>query len=278
MPKSKQPDSPNLGLIHSQRIFPAGKEELKELLDSLYDKYNTPDFIAGDPISIPHSFSGKEDREISGFLAATIAWGNRKAIVKSAQRMVEYLDGAPYDFIVNATESDLHRLETYVHRTFNGGDFADFVRALNHFYTIHGGIGDFFESRFARFGDMRMVLSDFRREFWSVDHSTRAEKHLSSIDKKAACKRLNMYVKWMVRDDGRGVDFGIWKSIPASALYLPLDVHTAGMGRALGLITRKQNDWRTVEEITGALREFDPDDPVKYDFALFGAGIDGFLK
>lgn len=263
---------------NAPHAFSLEKTELKELLDSLHDRYNTPEFIAGDPISIPHSFTGREDREISGFLASTIAWGNRKAIVKSARRMLEYLDGAPHDFVVNATEGDMARLESYVHRTFNGGDFIDFIRALRRFYAVHGGIGDFFESRYARFGDIRPVLSDFRREFWSADHRTRAEKHLSSIDRKAACKRLNMYVKWMVRDDGRGVDFGLWKSIPSSALYLPLDVHTASMGRALGLITRRQNDWRTVEEITAALRAFDPDDPVKYDFALFGAGIDGFLK
>lgn len=258
--------------------FQMENNELKELLDALHDKYNTPDFIAADPISIPHSFTGKEDREISGFLASTIAWGNRKAIVKSARRMMEYLDGTPYDFISNASEADIARLDSYVHRTFNGGDFMDFVRSLKSFYAVHGGIGDFFESRYAASGDMRSVLSDFRREFWSADHRARAEKHLSSIDKKAACKRLNMYVKWMVRDDGRGVDFGLWKGIPASALYLPLDVHTASMGRALGLIARKQNDWRTVEEITEALRGFDREDPVKYDFALFGAGIDGFLK
>lgn len=252
--------------------------DLKELLDGLHDKYNTPDFVPGDPISVPHSFSGREDIEISGFLASTIAWGNRKAIVKSARRMIEYMDGAPHDFVVNATDADMRRLSTYVHRTFNGGDFIDFVNALRRFYTTHTGLGDYFERTYASCGDMRVVLSDFRREFWSCDHCQRAEKHLSSIDKKAACKRLNMYIKWMVRDDGNGVDFGLWKGIPASALYLPLDVHTASMGRALGLLTRKQNDWRAVEEITSSLRAFDALDPVKYDFALFGAGIAGFLK
>lgn len=257
------------------KINPA---DLWELLEELYDKYNTPDFIPGDPISVPHSFSRREDIEISGFLASTIAWGNRKAIVKNARRMIELLDGAPYDFISDASDSDMASLSTFVHRTFNGGDFIDFINALRRFYCVHGGIGDYFELTFAASGDMRVVLSEFRREFWLADHAPRAEKHISSIDKKAACKRLNMYIKWMVRDDGRGVDLGLWKSIPSSALYLPLDVHTASMGRALGLLERKQNDWKAVEEITSSLREFDPRDPVKYDFALFAAGIDGFLK
>lgn len=252
--------------------------EIKELLDRLHDKYNTPDFIEHDPISIPHMFSGRGDREVGGFLAATIAWGNRKAIVKSARRMMEFMDGAPYDFTLNASAGELHRLEKYVHRTFNGGDFISFVLALHNIIESYGGIGRFFEHEWERTGDMRRVFSLFRREFFAVEHQTRCEKHLSSIDKGAACKRLNMYLRWMVRDDGRGVDFGLWKKIPASALYLPLDVHSGNMGRALGLLCRRQNDWKAVEEITSSLREFDPSDPVKYDFALFGAGIDGFLK
>lgn len=256
----------------------AMNEEIRELLDRLYEKYNTPDFIEHDPISIPHGFAGRGDREVSGFLAATIAWGNRKAIVKSARRMVEYMDGQPYDFTLNASPQELARLEKYVHRTFNGGDFISFVLALRSLIERYGGIGEFFEQTWERTGDMRAVLSEFRARFFDIDHQGRCEKHVSSIDKGASCKRLNMYLRWMVRDDGRGVDFGMWKRIPASALYLPLDVHSGNMGRALGLLKRKQNDWKSVEEITGALRELDPDDPVKYDFALFGAGIDGFLK
>ena len=247
-------------------------------MDRLHDKYNDPSFVEADPVSIPHSFSAREDIEISGFLAATIAWGNRKAIVKNARRMMEYMDNEPYDFTMNASEGELARLDSYVHRTFNGGDFIDFVNGLRRIYAEHGGIGGFFEREYAAGSDMRAVLSAFRREFWLCGHHPRAEKHLSSIDKGAACKRLNMYVKWMVRDDGRGVDLGLWKGIPASALYMPLDVHSGNMGRALGLLTRRQNDWRAVEEITASLREFDAADPVKYDFALFGAGIDGYLK
>ncbi len=253
----------------------AEQESVRELLERLHDRYNREDFIADDPISIPHMFSMREDREISGFLAATIAWGNRKAIVKSARRMVEYLDGAPYDFVRNAEESDYRGLESFVHRTFNGRDFASFVRALGRFYNEFGGLGEFFEQRYLETGDMRVVLSQFRQEFFCIPHEQRCEKHLSSIDRKAACKRLNMYLRWMVRRDDRGVDFGMWERIPMSALYLPLDVHSANTSRSLGLLMRRQNDWKAVEEVTETLRRLDAEDPVRFDFALFGAGING---
>ncbi len=254
------------------------REELRELLERLHDRYNSPAFIADDPVGIPHAFTDPHDIEISGFMASTIAWGNRKAIVKSARRMMEMMDGAPFDFVVNATDAETSRLESYVHRTFNGGDFHTFVLALRRMERLHGGIGAFFQKEYLRTGGMPQALSAFRREFFNFDHRQRTQKHLSSIDKGAACKRLNMYLRWMVRDDGRGVDFGLWKAIPSSALYLPLDVHSANMSRALGLLSRRQNDWKAVEEVTAALRELDSSDPVKYDFALFGAGIDGFLK
>lgn len=256
-------------------------DQIAELLDHLYHKYNNTSFIEHDPISIPHRFSLKQDIEISGLLASTIAWGNRKAIVKSASRMMDMMDDQPFDFTLNASESELQHLSRYVHRTFNGGDFITFVKALRRFYdgSIEGvdDLGAFFEKAYLESGDMRVVLSRFYNEFWNCDHEHRTRKHLSSIDKKAACKRTNMYLRWLVRKDDQGVDFGLW-DIPNSALYLPLDVHTASMGRELGLLTRKQNDWKAVEEITASLREFDSEDPVKYDYALFGAGIDGFLK
>lgn len=254
------------------------REELKELLDELHDKYNRVEFIENDPISIPHSFEGAEDREISGFLASTIAWGNRKAIVTSARRMMDYLDDQPYSFVMNASPEELRGLERYVHRTFNGGDFVTYIRALRAFYQTYGSLGAYFQGEYARSGDIRVVMSAFRSSFFDVPHEKRTQKHLSSIDKGAACKRLNMYLRWMVRSDDRGVDFGLWSGIPSSALYLPLDVHTANMGRALGLLDRNQNDWKAVEQITSVLREMDSSDPTKYDFALFGAGIDGFLK
>lgn len=254
------------------------KNELADLLETLHNKYNRADFIEADPISVPHSFSSRENIEISGFLAATIAWGNRKAIVKSAMRMMQYMDNQPYDFVVSASETELQHLKTYVHRTFNGNDFIDFVRALRNFYQKFGGIGNFFEKSYEETRDMRIVLSQFRSEFLSEEHNKHSEKHISNINKGASCKRLNMYIRWMVRRDNCGVDFGLWQKIPMSALYLPLDLHSGNMARALGLLARKQNDWKAVEEITQSLREFDADDPTRFDFSLFGAGIDGFLK
>ncbi|WP_418982979.1 TIGR02757 family protein [Alistipes sp.] len=247
--------------------------ELRELLERLYDRYNRPEFIPDDPISVPHRYSATADREIAGFFAATIAWGNRKAIVRSGHRMMRCMDDAPADFVRNASERELAALDGFVHRTFNGQDLRDFVLALRRLCTVYGGIGAFFERRYEATGSLRQVLAEFRREFFAADHAPRCEKHLSSVERGAACKRLCMYLRWMVRRDDRGVDFGAWTAIPMSALYLPLDVHVGDMGRALGLLARRQNDWRAVEEITAALREYDPDDPVRYDFSLFGAGI-----
>ena len=248
-------------------------EQMYELLEALHDKYNCEEFIEADPISIPHSFSATEDREIAGFLAATIAWGNRKAIVKSARRMVECMDYAPYDFVVNATENELESLRSYVYRTFNGDDFVDFMRALQSICRKYGTLGTMFQDSYTRHESIAAVLSEVRREFFSIDHGTHCTKHFSSIDKGAACKRLNMYLRWFVRRDNRGVDFGLWQKIPMSAHYLPLDVHSGNMARELGLLTRLQNDWKATEEVTNILKKFSADDPVKYDFALFGAGI-----
>lgn len=248
-------------------------EQMYELLENLHDKYNRPEFIEADPISVPHRFSDSRDREIAGFLAATIAWGNRKAIVRSANRMVECMDSAPYQFVIGATESDLRSLSGYVHRTFNGQDFIDFVRAMQRICHSYGSMGQLFEQCYLRSGSVAQMLSDVRREFFAVEHNDHAHKHFSSIDRGAACKRLNMYLRWFVRRDNRGVDFGSWTNIPMSALYLPLDVHSGNMGRELGLLTRRQNDWRATEQITDTLRKFCPEDPVKYDFALFGVGV-----
>ena len=248
-------------------------EQMFELLETLHDKYNCPEFIEADPISIPHSFSSDRDKEVAGFFAATIAWGNRKAIVKSARRMMECMDNAPYDFVLGATESDLESLRSYVYRTFNGDDFVDFVRAVQGICRRYGTIGELFESSYEQSGDMAAVLSTVRREFFSLEHAQRSEKHFSSIDKGAACKRINMYLRWFVRQDNRGVDFGLWRRIPMSALYLPLDVHSGNMGRELGLLSRRQSDWKATVEITENLKRFSASDPVKYDFALFGAGV-----
>ena len=248
---------------------------MRELLERLHDRYNNEDFIEADPISVPHSFVNPVDREVAGFLAATIAWGNRRAIVKSAHRMMRYMDNAPEDFVRNATEGDMEYLRTYVHRTFNGVDFQDFVRGLRHILTGWGSVGNYLETRYEEHGDLRPVLSDFRRDFFSIEHDSHSEKHLSSIDKGAACKRLCMYLRWFVRRDDRGVDFGLWQRIPMSALYMPLDIHTGRMGRNLGLLSRKQSDWKAVEELTASLRELSAEDPVRYDYSLFGLGISG---
>ena len=251
------------------------REEMRDLLERLHDRYNNESFIEADPISVPHSFTNTVDREIAGFLAATIAWGNRRAIVQSAHRMMRYMDNAPEDFVRNATQSDMEYLRTYVHRTFNGVDFQDFVRGLRHIITKWGSVGNYFESRYEEHGDLRPVFADFRRDFFAVEHDAHCEKHLSSIDKGAACKRLCMYLRWFVRHDDRGVDFGLWRRIPMSALYMPLDIHTGRMGRNLGLLGRKQSDWKAVEELTASLRELHVDDPVRYDYSLFGLGISG---
>lgn len=249
------------------------REEMFDLLESLHDKFNNEEFIAEDPISVPHAFVRKEDREVAGLLASTIAWGNRRAIVRSAHRMMHYMDNSPFDFVVNASEGEIKSLESYVHRTFNGHDFQDFVLAMRHIIAGWGGIGDYFEQRYREYGDLRPVLSAFRRDFHAIPHDKHSEKHLSSIDRGAACKRLCMYLRWMVRYDDRGVDFGLWRDIPMSALYMPLDIHTGRMGRGLGLLTRRQDDWRAVEELTATLREFNAEDPVRYDYSLFGVGI-----
>jgi uncharacterized protein (TIGR02757 family) len=249
------------------------KDAIGYLLETLHNKYNNADFIDADPISIPHSFGSRENIEISGFFAATIAWGNRKAIVKSAMQMMQYMDNQPFDFVTTASEKELQHLSSYVYRTFNGHDFISFVRALRQFCIKFGSIGNFFENEFIATQDLRIVLSHFRSQFFNIEHEKHCEKHLSSIDKGAACKRLNMYLRWMVRNDNHGVDFGLWTKIPMSALFLPLDVHSGNMGRAFGLLARKQSDWKAVEEITQNLRQFDASDPVRFDFSLFGAGV-----
>ncbi len=254
------------------------RSELFDLLETLHDRYNRPEFITDDPISVPHRFTEPADIEIAGFFASVIAWGARPVIVRNARRMMSCMDDAPAAFVRSASERELRTLRGFVHRTFNGGDLSDFVRALRGICERFGSLGGYFERRYGELGTVPAVLADFRREFFACDHAPRCEKHLSSIERGAACKRLNMFLRWMVRRDGRGVDFGLWRSIPMAALYLPLDVHAGDMARELGLLKRRQNDWRAVEEVTAALRTFSADDPVRYDFALFGAGISGLLK
>lgn len=250
------------------------KDWLKAFLEEKFRQYNNPRFIESDPISIPHLFSRREDREIAGFLAATIAWGNRKSIIVNATRLVEWMDMAPFDFISQASAADLKPFQKFVHRTFNGVDCLFFLRSLRHLYGKYGTL----ETAFLRGmlpGDenVRNAITHFRKEFFSIKHPARTEKHVSDPSKKSSAKRLCMYLRWMVRRDKAGVDFGIWKNISPAQLCLPLDVHTGNVSRALGILKRKQNDWRAVEEVTAFLRTLDARDPVKYDFALFGLGV-----
>ncbi len=243
------------------------KTELKEYLDFKTTQYNTKDFIDSDPIQIPHRFSKKEDIEISAFLISTIAWGNRTMIIKSGERLLDIMGHEPHNFIVNYTST---KHLDFVHRTFNGVDLDFFFRSLRNIYET-GGLEKSFSIHPEITGVKGRILN-FRNQFLSIDHEKRSEKHLSNPAKNSASKRLNMFLRWMVREDKNGVDFGIWKSIPTSELYVPLDVHTSRNARDLGLIDRKQDDWKALEELMINLQEFDPIDPSKYDFALFGIG------
>jgi uncharacterized protein (TIGR02757 family) len=246
--------------------------ELKDFLDEKVLQYNTLDFIESDPVQIPHLFSLKEDIEIAGFLSATIAWGNRTMIIKNSHKMMDLMGNAPYDFVMSHSENDLERLETFVHRTFNGQDFASFIRSLKNIYENHNGL----ESVYAKNQELKTMqnsISEFKKTFFEIPHQIRTQKHISDPLNNSAAKRINMYLRWMVRQDTKGVDLGIWKSISPASLSCPLDVHSGNVARKLGLLTRKQNDGKALAELDLKLREFDPIDPVKYDFALFGLGV-----
>ncbi len=246
---------------------------LKDLLDEKYFLYNRPDFIENDPIQIPKSFSEKEDIEIAAFLSATIAWGNRKSIINNARKWIRMMDNSPFDFVMSHTEKDLKSLLSFKHRTFNGIDAVFFIQALQNIYKFHGGPEQVFITGYEKEKNIYSAISYFRRIFFEIPHPERTGKHISNVEKNSAAKRINMFLRWMVRKDKSGVDFGLW-DLPAAALMLPLDVHTGNVSRNLGLLNRKQNDWKAVEEVTSNLRNFDPNDPVKYDFALFGMGVE----
>lgn len=248
-------------------------DELKSFLDEKAAQYEVPDFIENDPILIPHYFSKKEDIEIAGFLTATIAWGNRNSILKNATRLIKLMDESPFEFIMNHSEQDLKHFKHFVHRTFNAIDTVFFLKSLKNIYANHNGLETVFTNGFLNEHSLKSSLIYFRKIFLEITHETRSEKHLANVLKSSSGKRLCMYLRWMVRSNKRNVDFGIWKNIPASALMLPLDVHTGNVSRKLGLLIRKQNDWKAVEEVTSVLRKMDADDPVKYDFALFGLGV-----
>jgi uncharacterized protein (TIGR02757 family) len=248
-------------------------ENIQSFLDLKVAEFNNSTFIETDPIRVPKLFTNKENIEIAGFLAATLAWGQRPTIIHNALKLIKLMHNNPIDFLINAPEDEWDGFQDFKHRTFNGTDCHIFLKALRNIYFNHGGLEEVFAEGFRKEKTIYSAFIHFRKVFFELDHERRAEKHISDVQKGTAAKRLNMYLRWMVRTDQCGVDFGLWKRIPASALMLPLDVHTGNVSRKLGLLTRTQNDWKAVEEITSKLREFDPEDPVKYDFALFGLGI-----
>jgi uncharacterized protein (TIGR02757 family) len=250
------------------------KKQLKEFLDRKVDEYNQPSFIAHDPVSIPHFFSKKQDIEIAGFFASIFAWGNRTIIIKKSKELMALMDNAPHQFIVGHSEKDLQRMLQFKHRTFNVTDLLYFIQFLKHHYQQSNTL----ETAFTKWMDkthenIEKALTSFHDYFFSLhDAPVRTKKHIATPVRNSTCKRLNMYLRWMVRKDDCGVDFGIWRNISPSQLICPIDVHVARVARRFNLIQRKQVDWQTALELVSHLKEFDRDDPAKYDFALFGLG------
>jgi uncharacterized protein (TIGR02757 family) len=248
--------------------------QLKSFLDEKAELYENLYFIENDPIQIPHHFKKKEDIEIAAFFTSIIAWGQRKTIINNARKLMSFMDDAPYDFIQHHEEEDLKVFLGFVHRTFNSDDLLYFIYRLKLIYKEEGGLEKVFtESLRLNNGNVLGAISQFKAGFFNRAHLNRTEKHLSDPNKGSSAKRINMFLRWMVRSDKKEVDFGLWKGISTSSLYLPLDVHTGNVARHFGLLERKQNDRKALEELMSKLREMDPVDPVKYDFALFGMGV-----
>jgi uncharacterized protein (TIGR02757 family) len=248
---------------------------IKTLLDSRVEKYNTPDFISNDPVSIPHRFTKKQDIEISGFFAAILAWGQRKTIINNCLKLMQLMDNAPHDFVLHHQDQDLKPFLGFKHRTFNDTDLLYLLYFFQVYYRQHESLETAFTGLTNNIDTQKERLIHFHNTVFSLEDAPhRTRKHIATPARKSACKRLNMYLRWMVRQDNHGVDFGIWHNIPMSELVCPCDVHVERVARRLGLITRKGMDWQTAEELTDHLRAFDPADPVKYDYALFGLGIE----
>ncbi|MCS6818392.1 MAG: TIGR02757 family protein [Chitinophagales bacterium] len=253
-------------------------KRLQKLLDEKAKEFNNVAFIEHDPVKIPHQFSRKQDIEIAGFFSAILAWGNRTTIIQSAQKLMSMMDNAPFEFVLHHKENDLKKLLSFKHRTFNATDLLYFIAFLRYHYKHHISLEEaFFIKEFSGFKTPHRVekcLNTFHKYFFSLpDAPLRTQKHIAAPMRKSTCKRLNMFLRWMVRKDPNGVDFGIWKRIKPAELMCPLDVHVEKTARQLGLITRPQRDWQTVVELTNALKMFDAQDPVKYDYALFGLSI-----
>lgn len=252
------------------------QKELKAFLDEKVILYNNPKFIESDPVQIPHLFSLKEDIEIAGFLSATIAWGNRKMIIQNSHKIMNLMGNSPYDFVMSHNENQLEKLDNFVHRTFNGTDFVTFIKGLQHIYKNHNGLETVFSKNF-KSNNLQPNITEFKKLFFEINHQNRTQKHISDPSNNSAAKRINMFLRWMIRQDNCGVDLGIWKNISPSLLSCPLDVHSGNVARKLNLLTRKQNDGKALAELDLNLRKLDKNDPAKYDFALFGLGVfEGF--
>jgi uncharacterized protein (TIGR02757 family) len=247
--------------------------DTKEFLEEKYIQYSTPSFIESDPIQIPKLYSRKEDIEIAGFLAATISWGQRPQIIRSARKLLAQMGESPFEFILDSSHSDIQSLSNFYYRTFNGTDCMAFISSLKRIYSNGSTLEDLFTEGYMKFNTIKDAIAYFRMIFIDDDFPGRSCKHISNVMANSAAKRINMFLRWMIRPAKEGVDFGLWTEIPPSALMLPLDVHSGRVARSLGLLTRKQNDWKAFEEVTKNLRIFDPIDPVKYDYALFGLGV-----
>ncbi len=241
----------------------------KEFLDEKAKLYESPEFIKNDPVKILHQFNKKEDIEISGFLTSTISWGNRKTIIKNSQKIIEILDNSPYEFITNHEEKDLKKINGFVHRTFNSDDLKYFIKSLKNIYLNYAGLESLFYKNIID-NNLQESIHHFKKIFFELKHDKRTRKHLPDPFNGSAAKRLNMFLRWMVRSPKNGVDFGIWKKIKSSQLSCPLDIHSGKIARKLGLIKRRQNDQKSLKQLDLNLRLYDPLDPVKYDFALFG--------
>jgi len=249
------------------------KYQLKDFLEEKYRFYANPKFIESDPIQIPHRYSKKEDIEIAALLASTLAWGNRKMIIYNIDRLLSKFGDSPFEFVVNFSKKDENCFKGFVHRTFNDNDCTHYIKVLSHIYKSKTGLEKVFSDGYKAENTVKGAIANYRDKFVEINTSSHTLKHVSNVGKGSAAKRLNMFLRWMVRPASEGVDFGLWKSIPTSALMMPLDTHSGRVARALGLLNRNQNDWKAVEELTINLQEFDNDDPVKYDFALFGLGV-----
>lgn len=249
-------------------------QELKRLLDEKVQVYNQPSFIDKDPVCIPHRFTAKQDIEISGLFAAVLAWGNRTAIINSCNKIMGWMDNAPHDFIVNHKDTDLKPFIHFAHRTFNATDLLYFIALLQHHYGNHHTLEDAFTAgeKYTQ-NNVKQALVHFHNYFFSIEHPERTRKHIATPERNSACKRLNMYLRWMVRKDDAGVDFGIWNNITPAQLVCPLDVHVARVAHRLGLLPADKADWKNAEALTLLLKELNPDDPAIYDYALFGLGM-----